>query len=423
MLVATSAVAMAAPTAKAPLLADAVDAPIEDAEWTIMVYLDADNNLEANGFDDLAEMEAVGSIAGVNVVVLFDAYTTFEGSHWFYIAPGSDHILDDGTIQCDCERIAPDHKCPGELNMAAGETLTYFVENAVEYATADHYYLDLWDHGGGWWGICYDDGSLLPDGRTDRLDMDEVSGAIGASGVHLDVIGYDACFMGMVEVAYENRNIADYMVASITTMPGAGYDYTLFLSAITGLENKVPVDVCSVTVDAYIEAYSLCAGAGVGGFPYVSSSVFDLEKVVDLVGVTNPNGGLNALGNALYGLADDYYLRGLIQSSESVTPQLQFMGEQFPFTDIGYFVTQLGERIPELSAIATETFEMLDAAVLHCNSVVSDMGTPLKTTGMSVYYTICFDHLYENYRTVGLDFVDDTMWDEFLFAFSMVYDG
>ena len=40
---------------------------------------------------------------------------------------------------------------------------------------------------------------------------------------------------------------------------------------------------------------------------------------------------------------------------------------------------------------------------------------------MSVYYTICWGHLYENYMSLGLDFVSDTSWDEFLFAFSQVY--
>ncbi|MGB2825071.1 MAG: clostripain-related cysteine peptidase, partial [Thermoplasmata archaeon] len=49
--------------------------PLEDAEWTVMVYLDGDNNLEPYGLSDLAEMEAVGSVDGVNVIVLMDTYS------------------------------------------------------------------------------------------------------------------------------------------------------------------------------------------------------------------------------------------------------------------------------------------------------------------------------------------------------------
>jgi hypothetical protein len=251
--------------------------------------------------------------------------------------------------------------------------------------------------------------------------MDEVKSALTATGEHMGIIAYDACFMGMVEVAYENRDLADYMVASITTMPGTGYDYTAFLTAVTGLENKDAETICIETVDAYISSYATCAGAGIGGFPYVSSSVFDLDKVVDLVGVDNPDGGMDALGKALYGYADDYYLRGAIQSSESQTPQLQFMNENFPFIDIGLFVTELGENIPEIAELAENTFKLLDDAVVYCDSVVADSGACINTYGMSVYYTICWEHLYESYLTCGLDFVSDTNWDEFLFAFSQVY--
>ena len=42
------------------------------AEWTVMVYLDADNNLESAGIDDINEMEIVGSTSEVNIVVQVD---------------------------------------------------------------------------------------------------------------------------------------------------------------------------------------------------------------------------------------------------------------------------------------------------------------------------------------------------------------
>ncbi|PKP54790.1 hypothetical protein CVT91_18230, partial [Candidatus Atribacteria bacterium HGW-Atribacteria-1] len=42
------------------------------AEWTVMVYLDADNNLESAGINDINEMEMVGSSSDVNIVVQVD---------------------------------------------------------------------------------------------------------------------------------------------------------------------------------------------------------------------------------------------------------------------------------------------------------------------------------------------------------------
>jgi len=42
------------------------------AEWTVMVYLDSDNNLESAGIDDINEMEMAGSTTEVNIVVQVD---------------------------------------------------------------------------------------------------------------------------------------------------------------------------------------------------------------------------------------------------------------------------------------------------------------------------------------------------------------
>jgi len=43
----------------------------EDKEWTVMVYLNAKNNLERFGIKDVNEMEMVGSSDKVNIVVEF----------------------------------------------------------------------------------------------------------------------------------------------------------------------------------------------------------------------------------------------------------------------------------------------------------------------------------------------------------------
>ena len=44
----------------------------DDAIWTILVFVNGDNDLEAAGLDDVNEMEQVGSTADVNIVVQFD---------------------------------------------------------------------------------------------------------------------------------------------------------------------------------------------------------------------------------------------------------------------------------------------------------------------------------------------------------------
>jgi len=414
-LTAANAFVLAKPSAT---LATDPDTPIPDAEWTIIVYLDADNSLQTAGFNDLLEMEAVGSVGGVNVIVLMDSLDAIEGTHWYFIGQGETHAdLATGLNDCDCEKIAGG--CPGELNMGDPATLTYCLNTAAAYAPAKNYMVDLWDHGGGWWGVCYDETSISDAGVTDRLLMHEVQIGIKDSKVSLSIIGYDACFMGMVEVAYENRGLADYMVASITTVPGPGWDYTSWLNMVQQSDLSA-LAISKAIVDTYVDFYSVCSGVGLGGYPYTSMGVFDLSKVGDLVlGVNNEVGGIDDLAQALIPMTADFSLRGIIESSESQTPQVQFHGEAFPFTDIGYYVTLLAEKYPDVADVATRTLGLLTATVVYFDYVHPDSDMCLRAYGMSIYYTISGDKLYDNYRTSGLDMVDDTQWDEFLWALNM----
>ncbi|MEP6903707.1 MAG: hypothetical protein ABJA66_18435, partial [Actinomycetota bacterium] len=52
--------------------ANQVSAQTPPAEWTLMFYMDSDNNLEAPQMEDLEEMMAVGSSANINLIGLVD---------------------------------------------------------------------------------------------------------------------------------------------------------------------------------------------------------------------------------------------------------------------------------------------------------------------------------------------------------------
>src|SRR5437867_4306380 len=67
------------------------------AEWTILMYMDADNNLEDAGIVDFKEMASVGSTSLVNIVVQFDRAVGYNNSYgdWtdakrFLVAAGMD---------------------------------------------------------------------------------------------------------------------------------------------------------------------------------------------------------------------------------------------------------------------------------------------------------------------------------------------
>lgn len=403
------------------------ETPEKNAKWTIMVYMDGDNNLETYALKDLEEMERVGSKNGVNIIVLADTLSLINGTHWYFIGEGNTHIdLENGVHHCDCDAIAGG--CPGELNMGDGATLTYFVRTAMAYAPAENYMLVLWDHGGGWYGVCWDDSSeLFPgSGRADRLTVDETANALAAAGLGPDgdklaIIGYDACLNGMIEVAYENRRVADYMLASVTTIPGDGWPYDLFLGALTKEPTMTPLLAGSLVVETYVASYSTCNGYGSGGATYVELSLFDLSRLPALVSA------VDSLAEALIPYTEDDSYRGMIESAESQTPLIETFGEAFAFVDLGMYLELLGEKIPELQSLTDAAFALLQDAVVHWKAVTVGSGEPvMRTYGMTIYFTCSWYYLYEDYGYetyeeaeeasalpyYGMDFAIDTDWDE-----------
>ena len=78
--------------------------------------------------------------------------------------------------------------------MGNPNTLKSFIQWGVATYPADHYLLDIWDHGGGLDGVCWDDTSGT------NMTVSQVQQAIAGASTHIDVIGFDACLMGMEEV-------------------------------------------------------------------------------------------------------------------------------------------------------------------------------------------------------------------------------
>ena len=230
--------------------------------WTVMVYIDGDNNLEGAGIEDFLEMASVGSTADVNIVVQFDridgedsSYGDWTGTKRFYITNGMTPTPANALMDL------------GEANMGNPVTLGNFVNWSKASFPARNYALILWNHGGGWrartkaelWrqrlenkkekiifkAVCWDDTN-----GGDCLYMDEVQGALNSSG-GANLIGFDASLMGMVEVAYEIRSYGQVMVGSEDTEPWDGWPYDGILGDLASNPSWNPSQLGSAIVDAY----------------------------------------------------------------------------------------------------------------------------------------------------------------------------
>ena len=196
------------------------EAADDGADWTVMVYVMGDNDLEPFAIQDLLEMSAVGSTDRVNIVALVDRHPAyineavgpveeFEDTRSLYIGPES--------IESSSEL--------GELNLGDPETLASFIEAGVSDYPAEHYAVVLWNHGAPWTGMGPDESN-----GSDILDLAEINagfteGLARAGLDSIDLIGFDACLMASYEVATTVADHGDFMLASEELEPGHGWNY------------------------------------------------------------------------------------------------------------------------------------------------------------------------------------------------------
>jgi hypothetical protein len=211
--------------------------------WTILIYLAGDNDLSDASLRDLDEMEAVGSTDSVQVVVQSDTLGGPVQRLW--VGQGSSTILDD----------------LGEQNMADPAVLTDFITWGAQQYPADRMALILWSHGDGYqkpgFRPIYPQGILQDD--TDGVDCClsnlSVRQAIEDSGVHFDLLGFDASLMGQIETAYEFKDVADFLVFSQETGQENGWDYTGILEGLTANPAMDVEALTGLIVDAYENFY------------------------------------------------------------------------------------------------------------------------------------------------------------------------
>jgi hypothetical protein len=185
---------------------------------TVLVYMVAGNNLYKNAKQDIAEMQAISEKINGNLIVYLDAPENSVDS-----VPQLFKIL-DGKIE-----VIKKYK---QHNSASGKILEQVINDVIATFPAMEYGLVLWSHGTGW----------LPEGAFDSLKMnqktrqrsfgldnDKEMGLIELSHslpIRFKFILFDACLMANIEVFYQLRNNANYIIASPTETLVAGFPYT-----------------------------------------------------------------------------------------------------------------------------------------------------------------------------------------------------
>ncbi len=223
--------------------------------WTIMVYMDGDNNLEPFALKDLNEMEK-GLGESVNILVLIDRADGYDRSEGDWKDARVYRLRQDDDLHAIHSEIIAK---PGELNMGEGKVLESFVAASIRSFPADHYALIMWDHGGGWITHALDDKAPGTPRGSDYLTLPELSTAIrrslSAAGVkRLDMIGFDMCLMAELETAAQIADLAEVMVASQALEPDDGWPYDTVIPEFS-IRGKTIRDIAPAIVEAYHRYY------------------------------------------------------------------------------------------------------------------------------------------------------------------------
>ncbi len=229
--------------------------------WTILVYVNADNSLEANARSDIDEMMKVGSNQNIKIVVQAD-YKSVTGVARALMTKGG---------------VTDTQELP-ELNSDDPQNLANFIAYGIQKYPAQRYGLVLWDHGGQWFGYGGDDtsdsyGMNLPEVHT------AVSAALRYVGVpQLDILSFDTCLMGGLEPLMEVADLAKLYLANPEIDYGDGWDYSAVLSYL----QQNPQSSLTEFGKAEVKAYAAHHNSDPADLQYRAHVAYDLSKVENL---------------------------------------------------------------------------------------------------------------------------------------------
>lgn len=351
------------------------------ARWTVIAFLAGDCDLGPWLFDDLLEMKAVGSTDDVHLLAMFDGPLLADS----FVAR-----LNRGTPLGEDLLLRFN-----ELDMSASRTLTLALQVAQAFP-AERRLLILGGHGMGWKGSLLDQG-LGPQRLREPAflelpaspqDCDAAAARCNAAAQALlneaitdppaqppgplDVIAFDACYMGNLESLAVFADHARALVLSEDQMPGEGLDYRSLLTELTG----------SPDIDHATLLARWLGGAAAHYQARNDAAQPRRATPVTLAAVDAPR--VAALCAAFVRFAqsldprDPALITALLDAREAV-----WHSPQTGLADLKGLAQQLAARMPAGACrqAAGDLIEAFDQAVrLYCGG-----GTPAGTNGLSIY--------------------------------------
>lgn len=394
-----------------------------DPQWTFIYYLAADNDQEAYADTTIAKLMA-GTARVTNhpqILVLVDRQSV-AGTEVFEVAGG--------------EKIRQDFYA--EQNTADGATLEAFATHALDLAEQDNVAFIMKSEGFSWRGIGRDNthDDTVPDQLMANGNLAEaLLNARESTGRQVDLLVLEGSIMGFMEVVYELRDAASILLASQSKIQPDGLPWEMVIADLGARPDMSPAELGAAITDNHLEYYSDKGNRGAPGFDtsinFAALTVFDLEHVPDVLDAHM------VWAETAWSLLDETY---------NVLPHARDLSEVGGFgeiTDFDYnfdirtfmeeslrLLEEEGKYYPELNSAVAAYLAAQDELVVYERSPAD--GFKLKAAkGLSIWYPPTWNKydtrdensdlfgstMYYEDPDIGLDWVVDSNWLTYLFAY------
>ncbi|MDH3495027.1 MAG: clostripain-related cysteine peptidase, partial [Acidobacteriota bacterium] len=433
---------------------------MEQQEWTIMVYLAGDNNLSV---DMAYAMEQIKEVAGaetenVNLFVYYDGFAaTIPTLYCDFSDSEKPRQVRSFKVT---DKLYPVEENPNE-NAADYRSIANFVDWCVNRAEhikdgqvvrgrrADRYALIFSGHSMGFQdiGLFKDENTgksmsmnqlhavlerltksedkLIAEGGDQNPDLSDSARTKPVIGQKLDILGFDSCVMGMLEVGNQFDSVAETMIASEGSVPSAGWTYAKILGNLAHHSKSLPVEeIAANFVSEFVRSQDSYTIGGVS----VDMAAWDFSHLPQL------NAAFEDLADALLECFSDKEST-IYKQMARVLLQVHWKCQTYMYdqnVDLGDMCELLLE---ECSSLQREVGESINPQITSleaaCHKVLLELqntvilsgfsgGGYQYSNGISLFWPWSlagYSVSKENYE--GLDFVKGTAggrkWNEFLY--------
>jgi Clostripain family len=219
-------------------------------KWTVLVYMNGANDLQQYSVLNMNQMERVASNPDVRFVVQWKQFPaqftggTFNGTRRYLAKSDFSNNINSTLLQ----------DMGTTVDMGSTQTLHDFITWGKANFPADHYCLIVWNHGNGWrrsiTNIDFTRAVSYDDETGTAIQIWDLNQALGSE--HFDMISWDASLMQMVEVAYEIKDNADFIIGSEESPPAEGLPYDLVFAPFRDNPNNTPKNLSKSFVDGML---------------------------------------------------------------------------------------------------------------------------------------------------------------------------